>query len=312
MAISPKTSILRYPIKNIQSGDDYFKIQIIEYKAPGLSLTGGFSLRTSEQALEQNNTNQKGSISNPYRTIILPMPANIQDGNSADWVSGTMNPVQSMLTSAGNSAVLSSNILGSLGKSLTDSFSKIDAAVRTGEGQQGISAGAAGAAAQAILGQGDINQVISRATGSVFNQNVELLFNGVSIRPAFNFTFDMIPRSQKESIRIKEIIRELKVNMTPKKGNTSSSSGGLFIKSPNIFKLEYMSGGSPHPFLHRFKPCALTQMSVNYNGSNQYATYSDATPVHLQLTLQFQELTPIYREDYEDNLGNFKLPGTGY
>lgn len=312
MAISSKTSVLRYPLKNIQSGDDYFKIQIIEYKAPGFALTGGFALRTSEQALEQENRNQPGSISNPYRTIILPMPANIQDNNAADWVSGSMNPVQAMLTSSANSAVLSSNILGSLGTSLSSAFEKIDAAVRTGEGQKGIAAGTAGAAAQAILGQGDINQVISRATGTVFNQNVELLFNGVSMRPAFNFTFDMIPRSQKESIRIKEIIREFKVNMTPRKGNTSTNGGGLFVKSPNIFKLEYMSGGNVHPFLHRFKPCALTQMSVNYNGSNQYATYSDATPVHIQLSLQFQELTPIYREDYEDNLGNFKLPGTGY
>jgi hypothetical protein len=70
-----------------------------------------------------------------------------------------------------------------------------------------------------------------------------------------------------------------------------------------------MSGGKHHPFLHRFKPCALTQMSVNYNGSAQYATYADATPVHMQLTLQFQELSPIYAEDYETEEGKY---GVGY
>jgi hypothetical protein len=42
-------------------------------------------------------------------------------------------------------------------------------------------------------------------------------------------------------------------------------------------------------------------MSVNYNGSAQYATYPDATPVHMQLTLQFQELSPIYAEDYKNS-----------
>ncbi len=44
-------------------------------------------------------------------------------------------------------------------------------------------------------------------------------------------------------------------------------------------------------------------------GSNTYATYSDGTPVHMQLTLQFQELTPIYAEDYDSTEGK---SGVGY
>lgn len=119
------------------------------------------------------------------------------------------------------------------------------------------------------------------------------------MRPAFNFTFDMVPRDNKESAVIKTIIRTFKKNMTPQKGTPDQNGGGLFVSAPNVFKLEYMSGGRQHPFLHTFKPCALTQMSVNYNGSRQYATYADATPVHMQLTLQFQELSPIYAEDYK-------------
>jgi hypothetical protein len=55
-------------------------------------------------------------------------------------------------------------------------------------------------------------------------------------------------------------------------------------------------------------------MGVNYTGSGTYATYSDATPVHMIMTLAFQELTPIYNEDYVDKDGEFKntLTGTGY
>jgi hypothetical protein len=111
----------------------------------------------------------------------------------------------------------------------------------------------------------------------------------------------MVPRYKNESDTVKTIIRTLKKNMTPQKGRPGVDGGGLFVKAPNVFKLEYMSGGKQHPFLHSFKPCALTQMSVNYNGSAQYATYADATPVHMQLILQFQELTPIYAEDYKDS-----------
>ena len=285
---------LRYPIKNIGNQDDYFKIQVIEYKAPGLNLTGGFALRTTEEAL-----NQSGSIRNSLATIILPMPANIQDNNAADWTSGTMNPLQAGFANAASSAVLAGNPFGSIMDSLKNFGVNIEGGVTSGEGQKAIAAGTAAAAIQAALGQGDVNQIISRATGQVFNQNVELLFNGVTLRPAYQFSFDMIPRSQPESEMIKKIIRTFKKNMTARKGDPSEAGGGLFVKAPNIFKLEYMSGGKQHPFLHRFKPCALTQMSVNYNGSAQYATYSDATPVHMQMTLQFQELSPLYSEDYK-------------
>ena len=67
----------------------------------------------------------------------------------------------------------------------------------------------------------------------------------------------------------------------------------------NVFKIQYRTGSRPHPFLNKFKPCALTNMSVNYAGSGQYASFTDATPVHMILTLQFQELSPIYAEDYQ-------------
>lgn len=52
-------------------------------------------------------------------------------------------------------------------------------------------------------------------------------------------------------------------------------------------------------------------MAVNYTGSGQYATYSDATPVHMQMTLQFQELSPIYAEDYFKE-GDQGTIGVGY
>ena len=296
--------LLRYPRNNIGPQDDYFKIQVLEYKEPGLGLQGqnSFALGTTEDAL-------RGSIKTSQTTIILPMPATIQDNNGADWQSGTMNPVQAVMANAGANAVLSSNFLKALGNSGVKAFQNLGAAIKTGQGQQAVAAGAAGAAIQALSGQGNINQIISRATGQVFNENVELLFNGVTMRPAFNFTFDMVPRSTDESQIIKTIIRRFKKNMTPQKGTPDVNGNGLFVKAPNVFKLEYMSGGAQHPFLHRFKPCALTQMSVNYNGSAQYATYSDATPVHMQLTLQFQELSPIYAEDYDTAEGR---RGVGY
>lgn len=308
--------ILRYPISNVKAGDDYFKIQIVEYKAPGLNLGGGFALRTFEDAfndeLIKNDNDLKKLIKG---TIILPMPSNIQDSTAASWTSGTMNPLQTQIVAGVSKVVLSGNPIDSTTNLLNDAGMNLTAAISTGEGQKAVAALTAAAAQMAALGQGDINAALTRATGAVFNQNAELLFDGIIMRPAFNFSFDIVPRSQKEANTIKDIIRLLKITMSPRKGNPNVQGQGLFIKAPNVYKLQYMSGGKQHPFLHQFKTCALTQMSVNYNNSGQYMTYSDATPVSMNLALQFQELTPIYREDYlsdPEDYETFKLPGTGF
>ena len=42
-------------------------------------------------------------------------------------------------------------------------------------------------------------------------------------------------------------------------------------------------------------------MNVTYVGTGAYATYSDGTPVKMDLTaLRFRELSPVYNEDYAD------------
>ena len=104
-------------------------------------------------------------------------------------------------------------------------------------------------------------------------------------------------------------IGEASAKLLAKKGAEVGGGAGLFIKSPSVFKLQYMSGGKPHPYLNRFKICALQGLSLNFTGSGTYATYSDGTPVNMNLSLNFQELTPIYFEDYGSAEGK---TGVGY
>ena len=60
------------------------------------------------------------------------------------------------------------------------------------------------------------------------------------------------------------------------------SSTELFLTTPNIFTIKYVSGGDSdplddgHPFMNRFKPCMLSGFNVNYTPANQYMTYDDA------------------------------------
>ena len=163
----------------------------------------------------------------------------------------------------------------------------------------------------ALGGNVSVNQLLARQSGEIFNPNMELLFNGPTLR-SFRFSFKMTPRSSAEAEQIKLIIRSFKRNMAPKtaaSANKSGSRGNFFLKSPNIFELRYRSGNQDHPFLHKFKQCFLTDVSVNYTGEGVYATYEDATPVSMILDLSFKELEPVYDVDYDSEQGQ---GGVGY
>ena len=294
----------RYPIKNINASDDFLKIESYEYKPPGLNLgeTGSFAQRSSDDAGYGKPTGRG--------TVILPMPQTIQDSNGASWGAGTMDPLQTATMGAAMGVIGGDNPVTALVDSIVNIFDKGARAVKTAGGQGALQTYFATEATKSLTGGGDFNQNLSRQGGVVLNSNTELLFNGVAPPRAFSFSFDLVPRSEAESKVIKEIILFFKKESATQKGGETGGAAGLFLKSPSVFKLQYMSGGKSHPFLHQFKMCALNAMSVNYTGSGTYATYSDATPVHMQMALSFQELTPIYREDYSNP--NKPITGTGF
>jgi hypothetical protein len=304
---APSSKTFRYPLKNIDKSDDYLQIESYEYVPPGLNL--------SATSFAQNSSDDVGYGEKTIRGIvILPIPEGIQDSNIAGWGSGDMGPLQGAVLGAGMDVVSGGNLVTSAKNAVENLFKKATGASQTAIGQDALQTYFASQAAQALLGGSDFNQNLSRATGAVFNSNTELLFSGVTLRSGFSFSFDMVPRSKKESDEIKDIIRFFKSESAAQKGAIGGGAAGLFLKSPSVFRLRYMSGGKPHPFLNQFKICALNAMSVNYTASGTYATYSDATPVHMQMTLTFQELTPIYREDYVESNGDYKssIRGTGF
>ena len=296
---------LRYPFKNIDQSDDYLKIDVLNYIPPGIN--SNFS-----QSFAQYSSDTAGyGNSQILGSVILPIPEDISDANQTDWQPGTMNAIQALAVGAAQKVITSESAINGVGSVVADIFNAAKNASQTSVGQQAVQSIFSSKMAEIITGN-VVSGVLPRLTGAVLNENTELLFNGVVLRPAFQFRFDMVPRSESESSQIKEIIRLFKSQMAGKKGLETGAAAGLFLMSPSVFRLQYMSGGQPHPYLNTFKICALTGTTVNYTASGTYATYSDATPVHMNMTLQFQELTPIYHEDYVDQGGGFKLTGTGY
>jgi hypothetical protein len=284
---------LRYPQKSIGKNDDYLEIGVIEYVAPGIE-TGVNNLKLKTGT--EKNSNQK-----PKQTIQLPIPSNIGDTNQVNWGDDSLNPLAAGGIEKIEGALRSSNLGVGLIDAIKSAASTAQQVATIGGGQDLLVNYFKSTLINSLGANTSPEGLLSRATGNVLNPNLELLFSGVNLR-SFAFDFDFAPRDEKESNVVKEIIRIFKQSMAPKTGSNTEGAG-LFIKAPNVFLLKYKSGSQDHPYLNKFKPCALTSMGMNYTGSGSYATYADKTPVHMKLSLSFTELNPIYNEDYNSSIG---------
>ena len=292
----------RYPMARLESDSDYLQIQVLEYQPPGFetSQQQPLRLRTSSETIKKNKETILGNI-------FLPIPESVTDSNGVTWGENSLNG----LAAAGLGIAMGGITADSVGKAMNTMGEKTGTAINSLVSDKGsvsaINSIFASAAVNALGGNVEPGDILSRQSGAVLNPNMELLFGGVQLR-TFSFDFDFAPRDREESEVIKKIIRSFKISMNAKQ-QAEGEGNGLFIKAPDVFQLTYKTGSDDHLFLHRFKPMAMLNMAVNYTGAGTYATYDNTSPVHMKLNLTFQELNPIYSEDYESEEGK---GGTGF
>ena len=314
---------LRYPYARIEDGMDFLKIQIATYTPPDLNLetllnvknddgdatganakisrgSGSFALTNATDS-NTNVGNGGRVLKRPKHTIFLPIPRQIQDANSVSYDSSKLDPLE-----AAGAAIIKQGIespsIGLVQRALGAIVG--DGGEIIGENTDAIASAIAGRAIGALGGNVTANALIARGSGAILNPNLESLFQGVKLRQ-FPFTFEFFPRNPTEAEQVRLIIRVLKRSMSAR--NNGDKGGGVFIKQPDIFQLQYMKGSSEHPFLNKFLPMHLTDMKINYAASGTYSTFYDGTPSHMSVSCSFQEVNPVYQEDY-DNAGQ----GVGY
>ena len=302
--------VLRYPFEAITEKTDYLQIDIVNYESVR-DRTGSLIGRTDRTS--PNRSRMRGGLTNKSLvnkgTVLLQIPSQLQDGNTVDYGSSKLNNIVGAAVAGG--VDIMENVGGALGElDLQKAGQETKDAVKNAlnaaqvdvqSGMNLLTKVAAGSIVGAFGGNVTVNQLLQRESGQIFNPNMELLFNGPTLRN-FRFSFKMTPRSKEEAKQCKLIIRSLKMNMAPKVTNGRGGSS-LFLNTPNVFELRYRSGIKNHPFLHRFKQCFLTDISVNYTGEGVYATYEGREPVSMIMDLTFKELEPIYDQDYFDEFG---------
>jgi hypothetical protein len=259
-----------YPANLAQMHQDIIKFNLVEYIPGGIPTPGRAGRPPSGKILG---------------TVVLPVPNLISDTNAAEWGADSMNTMQAALASVAFKSIESGAAAGL--EELSSGIKKFADDENTGKMV------AATFAAQAMGGEGA--KLLSRATGQIINPNLELLFNGPSLRP-FNFTFKLAARSEGEGKTILEILRFFKRGMSPIR-----SESNLFLKSPNTFTIEYQHKGKTNPNIGKIKECALQSVTTSYTPEGQYATFSDGVMVSYSLQMTFSELEPIFTKDYEDS-----------
>lgn len=307
--------ILQYPNDLDTSIQDYFEIQVFQYRAakklPSLNQgTDHLGNLSSISNLRGKRQNQR--LQNMIATIQLPIPNSLSDTNSVGWGEGTMSSVAGEILGPATEGLLAGDESALKGlQGFVDTTGKIGKGVFTALGEEAVrrrkQLGLISKAANLAGISFDVNQAIARF-GAVENPNLELLFNGPSLR-SFTFTIRFTPRSADESVIVRRIIRILKEHSAVKNpgqlgGISNATSQNYMLGTPDVFKLRYIKAKTQKDIkgLNKFKTCALKSINVNYTGeAGRFAAYDeDSQPITSIVNLTFGELLPIYDKDYKE------------
>ena len=316
--------IVRYPI-DMADNMDHMMIQCYAYQPP---YAPAFRKEFGERVLDEK-TKKKVYETNvgfgiprqtPFKRklgagIKLPMPNNMMDQNPRMWDEGTMNTgSMGAVQNAKKNALTSFFTFDYFGFGGPTRRNAI--ALERLKREAGRADMLANQVSQLVSNMGyDVpaEQILSRSVGVIANANTELLFSGVSLR-TFEFQWQMSPRDELEAANVRMIIRAFKQWSAPRKlakidtgmeknsRNTGVGQAGgpsFFLGTPNIFRLRYLTRGKDDIMgVNKFKPCALTNVSVNYTPEGQWMAYDRGMPISVVMTLSFNELEPIYNTDY--------------
>jgi hypothetical protein len=249
--------------------------------------------------------------------VRLPMPNAIQDSNNVAWGEDSVNALEAAALAASDPsggdvlAGITGGVIGAFSDGITEGVKN---AIAVNVGRQMID----GIKIENTILQPEIQSrilatlgietsaeaILARKEGVVPNSNLELLFSGPTLRQ-FSFVYKMSPRSSREATIVNRILRFFKQGMAARKQNSKGGGGtaggaSYFLGTPNVFRLQYRTTEDEAiKGLNRIKTCALTGTSVNYTPEGAFASYDRGQPVSVLLSLNFQELEPIYDSDYK-------------
>ena len=329
----PNASSLRWPVDTIGTGTDYVFFQFGKYPPPfgrdeqrlkdklGKTETGyskdelssstntfGGPKTTDAAAAYKNyawgDTIDPDHNDSVKQNIMLPMPQDLSTELQQQWQG-------KQFTATGRAAVAAlaagnfshaSNVVSNIAGSAKALQTALNTTVLN--------------SIPGIGGNFEFNDISGSTRGIVINPNAELLYDSPEMRE-IGMIFKMVPQSREEAIIIRKICQTFRKAALPHwgakggsdltsgyefKGNEKKSSidftaEGNWIRVPNLCKFTFMHGANEHPYITQFKPCAISNVEVNYTPDGTYATYEDGAPIATELRVNFMETKLIFSQE---------------
>jgi hypothetical protein len=300
--------VCRYPEDIVKEDTDYVMFNFYDYVPPfgaenQKNFLIGYDAATKKERQNMSLNQTLGAYNNSvttakkaegYPSVLLYMPDDIQDAYSANWEGKAFGNIAAGIISAGGSKGTIA-ALGKIGGTLKDATDRLS--VNT-------IASTITELAKSVTGDTiTTGDVFGGTQGVVRNPNVEVLFQQMNLR-TFDLSFKMSPYNKLDELHIQQMIRAFKRSMLPSYSigkifnQESEAIQAAFIKVPKLVQVAYMRGSGLHPFLPKYKLCALTDVNVNFTPDNNYATFNQAGgPVAYELKLNFMETKLVFSEE---------------
>lgn len=270
------TTYLQYPKDH---ASDFITISIHEYKP-----------RTERDDSLQM---KQGDVNGPALALIrLPFPdmPNVTSQQKYGQISGALNNV--LATGLGEAYDAISDAGGAIDDGMVDSIAARLQAQMSDAGGPVLREVAASVAGKIVGINAPMFQTL--ASGEISNPNIELLYNGPTLR-SYSFNFTLAPKSSEEAQTVYEIVRTLKQHHLP------SKNGGM-LQVPNIFRVHTFINGQDGKHYQKFFNSALEAIAFKQDASGSHLTLPNGEPVISSLSLVFRELYITTSEDFEDNI----------
>ena len=236
-------------------------------------------------------------------TIRLPVAKGIQDRFAAKWDDAekadpmTGAVIESVLESAQNGSSLTA-------KSLLTGFGSAAAAAVPGASFNVIKEktlpelnGVLGGSADGARGADIKLEQIFQPLGLAINPFLTVMFKEPTFK-THEFSWNLLAKDPEESRIITSIVNEFKWHMLP---DIATNSAGTLLNYPSMVQVSFYSNDD---FLYRFKPCAITDFSINYAPASTPSFFkgSQNVPTAVKITLKLMEIEYWTKLDFQKDM----------
>ena len=291
------TSVIRYPsAPYIGDTTDYVGFQFYDYKPPFQAVdrfkgTGGGigvgavygQYNASVQVGDKNLKPAKG-----FSPMFLYMPQDIQGQYGANWGGASFGAnFKNLAELAGRGGIPNLNSFANTISGLVGSFKH--ATYKTAVDAMNKNLGTSVS----------LKQLMGGVSGTIMNPNVEMMYESPELR-GFQLRFKMQARNQGESVNIKKICYQFKRALHAGFGGSvafTATHAGSMITVPKICQVSFMTGGDLNVYVPQYKPCAITQVDINYTPDGAWASLDNGAPVATEIAVTFKETKLIYAQE---------------